>query len=51
MTVTACSGPLAGYGKGVRLAAASLSFVGIAQASAGETAPDQQADVSVAIQR
>ena len=51
MTVTACSGPLAGYGKGVRIAAASLAFVAIAQASAGATAPDQQAEVTVAIPR
>src|SRR3569833_199981 len=56
MTVTACSGPLAGRGKGLRLSlaclvAACLAFVAIAQASVAATAPAEQAEVAVAIPR
>lgn len=51
MTVTACSGPLAGRGKGLRLTLACLAFVAIAQVSVAATAPPEQAEVAVAIPR
>ena len=51
MTVTTWIGPLAGHGKGVRLAAASLAFAAIAQASVAATAPTAPAEVAIAIPR